>query len=81
MVPKTIDRRTAISGLMPARQFRILERVLRADSERVGRLGHGQTERLKTELSEDLTGMGRIVHCHRDTSAIILIIDIDNIAA
>ncbi len=29
VVPKAIDRRTAISGLMPAWQFRMLDRVLR----------------------------------------------------
>jgi len=29
VVPKAIDRRTAISGLMPARQFRMLDSVLR----------------------------------------------------
>lgn len=60
-----MDKRTAISGLMPARPFENGRQGLAADTQRLSRLRDAHTEWFHTKTLDNFPGVGRIVHSHR----------------
>lgn len=71
MVLNAIDRRIAISGLMPARPFRMLERVLWLTPKGLGGIGDVEVEGLQAKFHEDSARVGGIVHGHGVASVVV----------
>ena len=59
---------------IPARPFRMPDRVFATDVQRSSGLGDGQTQRLQTQFPEHFARVRRVVHLHQSTSVIVLII-------
>ena len=73
--PSAIERRKAISGLIPLVPFKTRLSVDAATPEVGGEFTTTQAMRLEVHLGDKRARMGGIVHLHSSTSVVILIVD------
>jgi len=65
VLPNALDRRIAISGLIPDLPFTTLLRAWTGDTERLRASGYGESQRFEAIVANDATGMNGVFHGHR----------------